>query len=239
MTELLSGTDLCLLRGDRCLFKGLNFALSAGELMLVRGPNGSGKTSLLRSIAGLIGLEKGYISWQGAPTEKDRQSFSSDVVWMTHRVGFKADLTLVENLRFETGLRWLWSAKGELFGNMNFVWGKETFAGGRTDPADRIPPLNGRIGGAYQISSQFRVESFVRFATRQDRLSPRDQSDSRINPDGTPGWVTLNVRSSYDFGEGLIARVSLENVLDQPYREHGSGINAPGINAIFSIEASL
>ncbi len=105
MTELLSGTDLCLLRGDRCLFKGLNFALSAGELMLVRGPNGSGKTSLLRSIAGLIGLEKGYISWQGAPTEKDRQSFSSDVVWMTHRVGFKADLTLVENLRFETGLR--------------------------------------------------------------------------------------------------------------------------------------
>ncbi len=105
MTELLSGTDLCLLRGEHCLFKGLNFALSAGELLLVRGPNGSGKTSLLRSIAGLIGLEDGYISWQGAPTEKDRQSFSADVVWMAHRVGFKADLTLVENLRFETGLR--------------------------------------------------------------------------------------------------------------------------------------
>ncbi len=105
LTELLSGTDLCLLRGERCLFKGLNFALSAGELMLVRGPNGSGKTSLLRSIAGLIGLEDGYISWQGVPTEKDRQSFSADVVWMAHRVGFKADLTLVENLRFESALR--------------------------------------------------------------------------------------------------------------------------------------
>ncbi len=73
--------------------------------MLVRGPNGSGKTSLLRSIAGLLGLEAGYISWRGTPTEKDRQTFSSDVVWMAHRVGFKADLTLVENLRFETGLR--------------------------------------------------------------------------------------------------------------------------------------
>ncbi len=105
MTELLSGTDLCLLRGERCLFEGLNFALSSGELMLVQGPNGSGKTSLLRSIAGLFDLETGYISWQGIPTKEDRQSFSADVVWMAHRVGFKADLTLVENLRFETGLR--------------------------------------------------------------------------------------------------------------------------------------
>ena len=105
MTELLSGTDLCLWRGERCLFKGLEFALSAGELLLVRGPNGSGKTSLLRSIAGLISLENGYISWRGAQTKRDRQSFMADVVWMAHRVGFKGDLTLIENLRFETGLR--------------------------------------------------------------------------------------------------------------------------------------
>lgn len=105
MTELLSGTDLCLLRGERCLFKDLNFALSAGELMLVQGANGSGKTSLLRSIAGFLDLETGYISWRGVPTMKDRQSFSADVVWMAHRVGFKGDLTLIENLNFEAGLR--------------------------------------------------------------------------------------------------------------------------------------
>ena len=72
--------------------------------MLVQGSNGSGKTSLLRSIAGLLELEEGYISWQGIPTAKERQSYSAEIVWMAHRVGFKGDLTLVENLRFEAGL---------------------------------------------------------------------------------------------------------------------------------------
>ncbi len=140
---------------------------------------------------------------------------------------------------FETGFRWLWNDQGEVFGNLTFTWGKESTHGGQTNPADRIPPLNGRFGGAYQMTPRFRLESFVRFAHRQDRLSPRDASDSRINPDGTPGWVTLNFRSSYHFGSGVIARLSLLNALDQPYREHGSGIDAPGINAIFSLEASL
>ncbi len=150
-----------------------------------------------------------------------------------------ANLNEVSLWGVETGFRWLWNEQGELFGNLTFTWGEETTRGSRTNPADRIPPLNGRFGGAYQITPQFRLESFVRFANRQDRLSPRDQSDSRINPDGTPGWVTLNFRSSYDFGAGVIARLSLLNALDQPYREHGSGINASGINAILSLEAKF
>jgi heme exporter protein A len=105
LTELLSGKDLSLLRGERCLFQGLAFALAAGELMVVQGPNGSGKTSLLRAISGLLGFETGNIMWQGVPTEDARQRFHGDIVWLAHRVGFKSDLTLIENLRFETGLR--------------------------------------------------------------------------------------------------------------------------------------
>ncbi len=150
-----------------------------------------------------------------------------------------ANVNAVALLGFETGVRWLWHEQGEVFGNLTFTWGKETVSGGRTNPADRISPLYGRFGAAYQFTPKLRLESFVRFANRQDRLSPRDQSDSRIDPDGTPGWVTLNFRSSYDFGSGVIARLSLLNILDQPYQEHGSGINAPGINAIFSTEFSF
>lgn len=105
LTALLSGTDLALFRGDRCLFTQLEFALNAGEMLLVEGANGSGKTSLLRAIAGLLEPERGQILWRGEDTRQHRQAFHAELVWMAHRLGLKGDLTLVENLRFDTGLR--------------------------------------------------------------------------------------------------------------------------------------
>ena len=105
MTAKLSGDDLTLFRGERCLFQGLAFALNPAELLLLEGPNGSGKTSLMRAIAGLLELERGEIRWDGNAARDNRQHFHNALVWMAHRVGFKADLTLVENLRFEASLR--------------------------------------------------------------------------------------------------------------------------------------
>jgi heme exporter protein A len=74
-------------------------------MLLIEGPNGSGKTSLLRAVAGLLELETGSVSWRGADTLKDRQSFHGDLVWLAHRTGLKGDLTIAQNLQFETGLR--------------------------------------------------------------------------------------------------------------------------------------
>ena len=105
MTAKLSGNDLSLLRGDRCLFQHLNFALNPGELLILEGSNGSGKTSLMRAIVGMLKLEEGEIHWDGVPVRNHRQQFHGSLVWMAHRVGFKADLTLIENLRFESALR--------------------------------------------------------------------------------------------------------------------------------------
>ena len=105
MTELLSGHDLCLFRGDRCLFKNLEFALNQGELLVIEGPNGSGKTSLLRAVAGLLEFESGVVNWDGVTIRDNHQSFRADLVWLSHRVGFKGDLNILENLKFESGLR--------------------------------------------------------------------------------------------------------------------------------------
>ncbi len=105
MTAQLSADGLTLFRGERCLFQGLSFALNPGELLLLEGRNGSGKTSLMRAIAGLIEFEDGDVMWEGKPLRSNRQAFYGSLVWMQHRVGFKADLNLVENLKFESHLR--------------------------------------------------------------------------------------------------------------------------------------
>ena len=94
-----------MIRGENCLFQQLDFALNPGELLLLEGPNGSGKTSLMRAIAGLLSLESGTVSWEGADILQQRQTFHAAMVWLAHRTGLKSDLTLVENLQFEGSLR--------------------------------------------------------------------------------------------------------------------------------------
>lgn len=87
------------------MFTGVSFALQPGQLLLLEGPNGCGKTSLLRAMAGMLELETGEIFWDENPIGEDRQAYFQSLVWMAHRVGLKADLTLIENLKYESSLR--------------------------------------------------------------------------------------------------------------------------------------
>lgn len=105
MTAKLSARNLTLIRGETCLFQGLEFTLNRGELLLLEGHNGSGKTSLMRAIAGMLTLETGEIFWNDVPVSVQRQEFHGALVWLAHRTGLKGDLTLIENLRFEGSLR--------------------------------------------------------------------------------------------------------------------------------------
>jgi outer membrane receptor protein involved in Fe transport len=133
--------------------------------------------------------------------------------------------------------RWRLLEHLEAIGTLTFTWGEERFRDGRRVPADRIPPLNGQLRLLYRPAARLRIEPYVRFAARQDRLSDRDRSDPRIDPNGTPGWVTANLRVGWDVNASVRASLAVENLFDKGYREHGSGIDAPGINAILSLEA--
>ena len=67
----------------------------------------------------------------------------------------------------------------------------------------------------------------------QDKLSARDAGDTqRIPPGGTPGYLVASVRTGVQVTENLELNAALENITDEDYRIHGSGVNQPGINAI-------
>jgi len=105
LTALLSVSRLGILRGERVLVRDLDFALNARDCLLVEGPNGSGKTSLLRVLAGLGAADSGDILWRGRPTRQSGQAFRAELAWLGHRGGLKQDLTPLENLAADRALR--------------------------------------------------------------------------------------------------------------------------------------
>jgi heme exporter protein A len=101
----LSVHDLACARGDRLLFRDMNFLLNAGELLLVQGGNGQGKTSLLRLLTGLARPEAGEVLWNDQPIRKCREDYHAAMIYLGHANGIKDDLNPVENLDFAAGLQ--------------------------------------------------------------------------------------------------------------------------------------
>jgi len=78
----------------------MNSANSKGTLFIIMAPSGAGKTSLLRILAGLIQPWEGEVFYQGQSIQRERAHFLSDLAWLGHHSGIKADLSPRENLRF-------------------------------------------------------------------------------------------------------------------------------------------
>jgi heme exporter protein A len=93
---VLEGQKLECIRGERRLFDGVDFRLEAGELLLLQGRNGSGKTSLLRMLVGLLPPESGEIRWHGRSNRSDE--FRADLCYLGHQNAIKEDFTPLENL---------------------------------------------------------------------------------------------------------------------------------------------
>jgi heme exporter protein A len=91
-------------RGDRRLFSGLNFSLTPGTFVQLTGANGSGKTSLLRILCGLLAPAEGEVRWQDANIRSLGEDYFRSVTYLGHRHGIKDELTGVENLRISNAL---------------------------------------------------------------------------------------------------------------------------------------
>jgi len=136
----------------------------------------------------------------------------------------------VEIYGLEAGVYWAAADDLRMFAVVNYTRGEEQGDAGVAFPADRIPPLNGKLGLEYFFKTGWRVEPYLLFASRQDRLSPRDAKDPRINPLGTAAWGTVNLSLDWQVSASLQLGMRLENLTDKAYREHASGIDAPGRN---------
>jgi len=95
---MMMAQGLACLRGERLLFKSIGFELSAGGLLYVLGENGSGKSSLLRMLCGLLMPEDGTVFWDGKMIKDDAESYLSNLTYIGHLNGLKDDLTALENL---------------------------------------------------------------------------------------------------------------------------------------------
>ncbi len=98
-TALLETTDLTCIRNDRQLFSGLGLALEAGQMLVVEGPNGCGKTSLLRILTGLRLADEGEVRWRGESIERLAGDYYEEVAYVGHHDGVKRELSCLENLR--------------------------------------------------------------------------------------------------------------------------------------------
>lgn len=138
----------------------------------------------------------------------------------------------------EAGANYALSESIEIRGVLNYTWGEQEVQGGDDEPADRIPPLSGSVTLTYDNGGDYRLQSWIRFADEQDRLSARDVRDSRIDPDGTDGWIVLGARLDWQPDQDWLLSLGIDNVFDERYRVHGSGIDAPGRNLSLSLRRS-
>jgi len=101
---MLTAQGLACLRGDRLLFKNVGFELNSGGLLYVLGENGSGKSSLLRMLCGLLMPEEGVIFWDSKKVKENAENYLPNLTYIGHLNGLKDDLTALENLQIAARL---------------------------------------------------------------------------------------------------------------------------------------
>ena len=98
MLNTLCLQSVSCVRGGKTLFSNLDLKIKPGTILRISGDNGSGKSSLLRILCGLLAPQSGEVIWGGQAINKDRDQFHSELIYLGHIPALKSDFTAVENL---------------------------------------------------------------------------------------------------------------------------------------------
>ena len=166
----LSGCGIRCVRGGREVFSRLDFEVSSGEALAVTGPNGSGKTSLLRLIAGLLTIADGSIGLEGGEAEL---TLPEQAHYLGHRDPLKPALSVAENLSF-----WRDYLGGETF-----------------DPAQSLAAVGldhaARLPAAYLSAGQRRRLSIARLLAVKRPVWLLDEPTSALDAAGQSLFAAL------------------------------------------------
>ena len=98
MSKSLRLESIACVRGGRTLFEDLHLEIKPGSILRISGDNGSGKSSLLRILCGLLSPHAGQVFWGSDPITEDRDQFHSELVYLGHIPALKSDFSALENL---------------------------------------------------------------------------------------------------------------------------------------------
>lgn len=97
-TETFSARNVSAFRGEVLILKNINISIAAGESLLIQGPNGIGKSTLLRLLAGFRKIDSGEILWNNQNIADDYSAHMNRIAWLGHQDSLKSSMTLRENL---------------------------------------------------------------------------------------------------------------------------------------------
>ena len=95
----LKADGLACIRDTNVLFENLSFSVESGQMLVIEGKNGSGKTSLLRILSGIRQQDEGSVNWCGENIDKLGAAYRQDIAYLGHNNGIKHELTAIENLQ--------------------------------------------------------------------------------------------------------------------------------------------
>ena len=129
----------------------------------------------------------------------------------------------------------LWTATSWQDGTVDSF--EESEAPSRREPFSRLMPLTTHLGLRHKLNQSVWVEAVITRSEKADKLSAGDKRDrQRIPEGGTPAYTVLHLRSGWELNENTSISLAIENVFDENYRVHGSGLNEPGRNLVVALE---